>query len=109
MLAGLGMVDEVIEKGYVEPLSASGTASRKSSSPSSTSAFSRTRRPTRSPCNASSTSSPAWRCAGSRDYPNVTVEFSGRVTSLEHFADRVEIVVDSAEGIRRSQQLSDRQ
>jgi 3-(3-hydroxy-phenyl)propionate hydroxylase len=36
-----------------------------------------------------------------KDYPNVTVEFSARVSEVEQFADRVEIAVESAEGTRR--------
>ena len=102
MLAGLGMVEEVIERGYVEPLfriwdrQSHDDRRRVRLRPSS-----RTRRPTRSRCNASSTSSPAWRCERLKDFPNATVEFSARVTGLEQFADRVEITVESAEGTRR--------
>ena len=36
-----------------------------------------------------------------RDYPHARVEFSARVTALEQFDDRVEIVVDAASGPRK--------
>jgi len=101
MLAGLGMVDEVIEKGYVEPLFR--IWDRQSKKLLAEFDFGILKNETPYPfavqCEQHKLAGMALRRL--RDYPNVTVEFSARVTSLQQFADRVEITVDSAEGTRK--------
>jgi 3-(3-hydroxy-phenyl)propionate hydroxylase len=101
MLAGLGMVDEVIERGYVEPLFR--IWDRQSKKLIAEFDFSVLKNETPYPfavqCEQHKLAGMALRRL--RDYPNVTVEFSARVASLEQFADRVEITVDSAEGTRK--------
>jgi 3-(3-hydroxy-phenyl)propionate hydroxylase len=101
MLAGLGMVDEVIERGYVEPLFR--IWDRQSKKLIAEFDFSILKNETPYPfavqCEQHKLAGMALRRL--RDYPNVTVEFSARVTSLEQFADHVEVTVDSAEGTRK--------
>ena len=101
MLAGLGMVGEVIERGYVEPLFR--IWDRQSKKLIAEFDFGILKNETPYPfavqCEQHKLAGMALRRL--RDHPHVTVEFSARVTSLEQFADRVEIIVDSAEGIRK--------
>ena len=101
MLAGLGMVEEVIERGYVEPLFR--IWDRQSHQIVAEFDFRILKDETPYPfavqCEQHKLAGMALRRL--KDYPNVTVEFSARVTAVEQFADRVEITVESAEGIRR--------
>jgi 3-(3-hydroxy-phenyl)propionate hydroxylase len=101
MLAGLGMVEEVIERGYVEPLFR--IWDRQSHKIIAEFDFRILKDETPYPfavqCEQHKLAGMALRRL--RDYPNATVEFSARVTGLEQFADRVEITVESAEGTRR--------
>jgi 3-(3-hydroxy-phenyl)propionate hydroxylase len=101
MLADLGMVDEVIERGYVEPLFR--IWDRQSKKLIAEFDFGILKNETPYPfavqCEQHKLAGMALRRL--RDYPNATVEFSARVTSLQQFSDRVEITVDSAEGIRK--------
>ena len=101
MLAGLGMVEEVIERGYVEPLFR--IWDRQSKELVAEFDFGLLKDETPYPfavqCEQHKLAGMALRRL--RDYPNVTVEFSARVTSLEQFADHVEITVDSTEGTRK--------
>jgi len=101
MLAQLGMVDEVIEKGYVEPLFR--IWDRQSKKLIAEFDFGILKDETPYPfavqCEQHKLAAMALRRL--RDYPHATVEFSARVTALEQFADRVEITVDSAEGTRK--------
>jgi len=101
MLAGLGMVEEVIERGYVEPLFR--IWDRQSHTIVAEFDFRILKDETPYPfavqCEQHKLAGMALRRL--KDYPNATVEFSARVTGLEQFADRVEITVESAEGTRR--------
>jgi 3-(3-hydroxy-phenyl)propionate hydroxylase len=101
MLADLGMVDEVIERGYVEPLFR--IWDRRSKKLIAEFDFGVLKDETPYPfavqCEQHKLAGMALRRL--RDYPHVTVEFSARVTALEQFSDRVEITVDSAEGTRK--------
>ncbi len=101
MLAGLGMVEEVIERGYVEPLFR--IWDRASNSITAEFDFRILKDETPYPfavqCEQHKLAGMALRQL--KDYPNAAVEFSARVTALEQFADRVEITVESADGTRR--------
>jgi 3-(3-hydroxy-phenyl)propionate hydroxylase len=101
MLAGLGMVEEVIERGYVEPLFR--IWDRASNSITAEFDFRILKDETPYPfavqCEQHKLAGMALRRL--KDYPNAAVEFSARVTALEQFADRVEITVESADGTRR--------
>jgi 3-(3-hydroxy-phenyl)propionate hydroxylase len=101
MLAGLGMVEEVIERGYVEPLFR--IWDRASNSITAEFNFGILKDETPYPfavqCEQHKLAGMALRQL--KDYPNAAVEFSARVTALEQFADRVEITVESADGTRR--------
>ena len=101
MLAGLGMVDEVIERGYVEPLFR--IWDRASNSITAEFDFRILKDETPYPfavqCEQHKLAGMALRRL--KDYPHATVEFSARVTALEQFADRVEVTVESADGTRR--------
>ncbi len=101
MLASLGMVDEVIERGYVEPLFR--IWDRQSKKLIAEFDFSILKDETPYPfavqCEQHKLAGMALRRL--RDYPHATVEFSARVTALEQFSDHVEIAVDSAEGTRK--------
>ena len=101
MLAGLGMVEEVIERGYVEPLFR--IWDRQSHTIVAEFDFRILKDETPYPfavqCEQHKLAGMALRRL--KDYPNATVEFSARVTGLEQFADRVEITVESAKGTRR--------
>ncbi len=98
---GLGMVEEVIEKGYVEPLFR--IWDRQSKKLIAEFDFGILKDETPYPfavqCEQHKLAAMALRRL--RDYPNATVEFSARVTSLEQFADHVEITVEGAEGSRK--------
>ncbi|MBX9847443.1 MAG: FAD-dependent monooxygenase [Xanthobacteraceae bacterium] len=101
MLAGLGMVEEVIERGYVEPLFR--IWDRQSNSIVAEFDFRILKDETPYPfavqCEQHKLAGMALRRL--KDYPNATVEFSARVTALTQFADRVEATVESADGTRR--------
>jgi 3-(3-hydroxy-phenyl)propionate hydroxylase len=101
MLAGLGMVEEVIERGYVEPLFR--IWDRQSHKIIAEFDFRILKDETPYPfavqCEQHKLAGMALRRL--KDYPNATVEFSSRVTALEQLADRVEITVEGAEGTRR--------
>jgi 3-(3-hydroxy-phenyl)propionate hydroxylase len=101
MLAGLGMVEEVIERGYVEPLFR--IWDRASNSITAEFDFRILKDETPYPfavqCEQHKLAGMALRQL--KDYPNAAVEFSARVTALEQFADRVAITVESADGTRR--------
>jgi 3-(3-hydroxy-phenyl)propionate hydroxylase len=101
MLAGLGMVEEVIERGYVEPLFR--IWDRASNSITAEFDFGILKDETPYPfavqCEQHKLAAMALRRL--RDYPHATVEFSARITALEQFADRVEATVESADGTRR--------
>jgi len=101
MLAGLGMVEEVIERGYVEPLFR--IWDRQSKALIAEFDFGILKDETPYPfavqCEQHKLAGMALRRL--RDYPHASVEFSARVTSLEQFSDHVEITVDSAEGTRK--------
>jgi 3-(3-hydroxy-phenyl)propionate hydroxylase len=101
MLADLGMVDEVIERGYVEPLFR--IWDRQSKNLIAEFDFGILKNETPYPfavqCEQHKLAGMALRRL--RDYPNATVEFSARFTSLEQFPDRVEITVDTTEGSRK--------
>src|SRR6186997_428002 len=101
MLAGLGMVEEVIERGYVEPLFRIWDRSTKQIVAEFDFRILKdeTPYPFAVQCEQHKLAGMALRRL--KDYPNVTVEFSARVTAVEQFTDRVEITVESAEGTRR--------
>src|SRR5215203_641400 len=101
MLAGLGMVDEVIQRGLVEPLFR--IWDRPSQKIVAEFDFRILKDETPYPfavqCEQHKLAGMALRRL--KDNPNVTVEFSARGTAVEQFADRVEIAVENAEGTRR--------
>lgn len=101
MLAGLDMVDEVIERGYVEPLFR--IWDRASNRIVAEFDFRILKDETPYPfavqCEQHKLAGMALRRL--KDYPHASVEFSARVTAMEQLADRVEITVESAEGTRR--------
>ena len=101
MLADLGMIDEVIARGLVEPLFRIWDRQTKTIVAEFDFGRSRTRRPIRSPCNASSTSWPPWQlpaCARFRMQNGVL----GPRDALSQSADGVEVEVETAEASGRS-------
>jgi len=96
MLSGLGMVDEVIERGLVEPLFR--IWDRPSQQIVAEFDFGILKDETPYPfavqCEQHKLAGMALRRL--RDYPNVTVEFSARVTTQERLSVGVEITVGSA-------------
>lgn len=101
MLEGLGMVEEVIERGYVEPLFR--IWDRASNSIIAEFDFRILKDETPYPfavqCEQHKLAAMALRRL--KDYPHATVEFRARVTGLEQLADRVEITVERAGDTRR--------
>ena len=101
MLAGLGMVEEVIERGYVEPLFR--IWDRQSQKLIAEFDFRILKDETPYPfavqCEQHKLAGMALRRL--KDYQHAAVEFSARVTGLQQFADGVEITVESAQGTRR--------
>jgi 3-(3-hydroxy-phenyl)propionate hydroxylase len=101
MLAGLGMVDEVIERGYVEPLFR--IWDRRSKEIVAEFDFSRLKDETPYPfavqCEQHKLAGMALERL--RKFPHAKVEFSTRVTALTQTADGVEIEVENAEGTRK--------
>ena len=97
MLAGLGMVDEVIERGFVEPLFR--IWDRPSKQIIAEFDFGMLTDDTPYPfvvqCEQHKLATMAIERL--KAFPHATVEFSARVTALEQFGDRVEIEVESAE------------
>src|SRR3977135_2258698 len=95
MLESLGLVDEVIRRGLVEPLFR--TWDRASGQLIAEFDFGLLKDETRYPyavqCEQHKLANMA--IDGLRHYPHATVEFSNRVVSLEQFVDRVEIVVEN--------------
>jgi 3-(3-hydroxy-phenyl)propionate hydroxylase len=101
MLAGLGMADEVIERGLVEPLFR--IWDRQSKTIMAEFDFGRLKDETPYPfavqCEQHKLA--AMAIARLRAYPHATIEFSARVTALSQTADGVEVVVENADGARR--------
>lgn len=101
MLAGLGMVDEVIERGYVEPLFR--IWDRRSKEIVAEFDFGRLKDETPYPfavqCEQHKLAGMALERL--RKFPHAKVEFSTRVTALAQTADGVEIEVENADGTRK--------
>jgi 3-(3-hydroxy-phenyl)propionate hydroxylase len=101
MLDGLGMVEEVIERGYVEPLFR--VWDRRTKELVAEFDFGRLKDETPYPfavqCEQHKIAGMALERL--RRFADVKVEFSARVTSLAQSADSVEIEVESAGGIRK--------
>ena len=109
MLAGLGMVDEVIERGLVEPLFR--IWDRGSRTIVAEFDFGRLKDETPYPfavqCEQHKLA--AMAIARLRAFPHARIEFSVRVSGLSQSADGVEIEVESADGVRKvRRQLPDR-
>src|SRR4029079_8130478 len=100
MLEGLGMVDEVIRRGLVEPLFR--TWDRSTGKLVAEFDFGVLKDETRYPfavqCEQHKLAGMAIERL--RAFPHASVEFSTRVVSLEQFSDRVEIEVETAAGRR---------
>ncbi len=101
MLAGLGMVDEVIERGLVEPLFR--IWDRGSRTIVAEFDFGRLKDETPYPfavqCEQHKLA--AMAIARLRAFPHARIEFSVRVSGLSQSADGVEIEVESADGVRK--------
>src|SRR5262245_658512 len=101
MLAGLGMVDEVIERGYVEPLFR--IWDRPTNRIVAEFDFGILKDETPYPfavqCEQHKLASMAIERL--KKVPNARVEFSSRVTSFTQSGDGVEIEVESADGVRK--------
>ena len=101
MLAGLGMVEEVIERGYVEPLFR--IWDRQSKTIVAEFDFGRLKDETPYPfavqCEQHKLA--AMAIARLRAFPHARVEFSARVVALSQSIDGVEIEVETASGIRK--------
>jgi 3-(3-hydroxy-phenyl)propionate hydroxylase len=101
MLAGLGMVDEVIERGLVEPLFR--IWDRASRSIVAEFDFGRLKDETPYPfavqCEQHKLA--AMAIARLQKFSHARIEFSARVTDLTQSADGVEITVESAGGVRK--------
>ena len=100
MLEGLGLVDEVIRRGLVEPLFR--TWDRSTGKLIAEFDFGLLKNDTPYPfavqCEQHKLAGMA--IARLRDFPHANVEFSARVTALRQMSDAVEISVESAEGTR---------
>jgi 3-(3-hydroxy-phenyl)propionate hydroxylase len=101
MLAGLGMVDEVIERGYVEPLFR--IWDRPSKQIVAEFDFGMLKDETPYPFAVQCEQHKLAGMAVDRlkKFPNAKIEFSTRVTALSQSADGVEIEVEGADGKRR--------
>jgi 3-(3-hydroxy-phenyl)propionate hydroxylase len=101
MLAGLGMVDEVISRGYVEPLFR--IWDRQSRQIVAEFDFGRLKDETPYPFAVQCEQHKLAGMAIERlkTYPHAKVEFSTRVTSLQQTGDGVEIGVEAADGPRK--------
>jgi len=101
MLAGLGMVDEVIERGYVEPLFR--IWDRQSMRIMAEFDFGMLKNETPYPFAVQCEQHKLAGMAIERlkKFPHAKVEFSARVTSLTQSADGVAIEVESSEGTRK--------
>ena len=101
MLAGLGMVDEVIERGYVEPLFR--IWDRQSMRIMAEFDFGLLKNETPYPFAVQCEQHKLAGMAIERlkKFPHAKVEFSARVTSLTQSADGVAIEVESSEGTRK--------
>ena len=101
MLEDLGLVDEVIRRGLVEPLFR--TWDRATGALVAEFDFGMLKDETRYPyavqCEQHKLAEMAIERL--RGFPHATVEFSARVVSLEQFGDRVEIAVQTAAGTRK--------
>lgn len=101
MLAGLGMVDEVIERGLVEPLFR--IWDRGSKTIVAEFDFGRLKDETPYPfavqCEQHKLA--AMAIARLRNFPHVRIEFSTRMTELSQRADGVDIQVENADGVRK--------
>ena len=100
MLDDLGLVDDVIRRGLVEPLFR--TWDRSTGQLVAEFDFGRLKNDTRYPfavqCEQHKLAGMA--IARLRDFPQATVEFSARVTALRQMSDAVEISVETAAGSR---------
>jgi len=101
MLATLGMVDEVIRRGYVEPLFR--IWDRQAKTLVAEFDFGILKDETPYPfavqCEQHKLAEMALRRLA--DYPHASVEFGAKVTGFEQFADRVAMTVEGANGIRQ--------
>ena len=101
MLAGLGMVEEVIERGLVEPLFR--IWDRQSKAIVAEFDFGRLRDETPYPfavqCEQHKLA--AMAIARLRAFPHARIEFSARVVALSQSAEGVEIEVETVDGIRK--------
>src|SRR5262245_36566305 len=101
MLAGLGMIDEVIERGLVEPLFR--IWDRQSKTIVAEFDFGRLKDETPYPFAVQCEQHKLAAMAIDRlqKFPDAAIEFSARVSELSQSADGVEIVVETADGARK--------
>ena len=101
MLAGLGMVDEVIERGLVEPLFRIWDRANKTIVAEFDFGSLKDETPYPFAVQCEQHKLAAMAIARLRNYPDARIEFSARVTALTQTADGVEIDVETADGTRK--------
>jgi 3-(3-hydroxy-phenyl)propionate hydroxylase len=100
MLAGLGMVDEVIERGLVEPLFRIWDRQSKTIVAEFDFGILKDETPYPFAVQCEQHKLAAMAIDRLRKFPHAKIEFSARVTQISQSADGVEIEVETAEGVR---------
>ncbi len=101
MLAGLGMVDEVIERGLVEPLFRVWDRGSKTVIAEFDFGLLKDETPYPFAVQCEQHKLAAMAIARLRAFPHAKIEFSARVTALSQSADGVEAEVETADGVRK--------
>src|SRR6188768_1417107 len=101
MLAGLGMVEEVIERGYVEPLFRIWDRNTNSLTAEFDFRILKDETPYPFAVQCEQHKLAGMAIERLKKFPHAKVEFSARVTSLTQSADGVAIEVESSEGTRK--------
>ena len=101
MLAELGLADEVIRRGFVEPLFRIWDRQSKEIVAEFDFGILKDETPYPFAVQCEQHKLAAMALERLRAFPNATVEFSARVTALEQFDDRVDISVETAGGTRK--------
>jgi 3-(3-hydroxy-phenyl)propionate hydroxylase len=101
MLADLGMVDEVIKRGYVEPLFRIWDRQSKELVAEFDFGILKDETPYPFAVQCEQHKLAGMALERLRAFPHASVEFSTRVTGLEQFDDRVEVTVESEGGTRK--------
>jgi 3-(3-hydroxy-phenyl)propionate hydroxylase len=101
MLAGLGMVDEVIERGYVEPLFRIWDGQKMQIVAEFDFGLLKDETPYPFAVQCEQHKLASMAVERLKKFPHAKVEFSARVTALTQHADGVDVEVETAEGTRK--------